>query len=160
MGFIFLYFVIKNIIKNYFFLRDNTSLQSCPPWQREFSPRPPSPTFNASGVSWVKVRRPVPPRVTPGRPRSLPGFALCPRICRDGRLHRLRGDTRTEKTCITLQGKLVRPKLVSVRWGGCEQWQLSVRQRLQRSAEWLLWVILCCRSLRKFTDVFSYETPL
>lgn len=43
---------------------------------------------------------------------------------------------------------------------GWVQWQLSVRQGLQRLAEWLLWVRLCCRSLRKFTDVFSYETPL
>lgn len=44
--------------------------------------------------------------------------------------------------------------------GARVQWQLSVRQRLQRLTEWLLWVGLCCRSLRKFTDVFSYETPL
>lgn len=43
---------------------------------------------------------------------------------------------------------------------GRTQWQLSVREKLQRAAEWLLWVGLCCRSLRKFTDVFSYETPL
>lgn len=55
--------------------------------------------------------------VTPGRPCSLPGFALCPRICRDCWLHRLQGDMRREKSWITLQGKLVRPKLVSVRWG-------------------------------------------
>lgn len=44
--------------------------------------------------------------------------------------------------------------------GAWVQWQLSVRQQLQRLTEWLLWVRLCCRSLRKFTDVFSYETPL
>lgn len=38
-------------------------------------------------------------------------------------------------SCIALQGKLVRPKLEFLCVGGCEQWQLSVRQQLQRSAE-------------------------
>lgn len=40
-----------------------------------------------------------------------------------------------EESCIALQGKLVRPKLEFLCVGGCEQWQLSVRQQLQRSAE-------------------------
>lgn len=42
---------------------------------------------------------------------------------------------REKKSCIALQGKLVRPKLEFLCVGGCEQWQLSVRQQLQRSAE-------------------------
>lgn len=40
-----------------------------------------------------------------------------------------------KESCIALQGKLVRPKLEFLCVGGCEQWQLSVRLQLQRSAE-------------------------
>lgn len=108
MGIIFLWIVIKRLSRLIFFWETTPASGSRPP---------PPHGFNASGVGCVEVRRPVPARVTPGRPRSLPGFALCPRICRDGWLHRLWGDTPREKSWITLQGKLVRPKLASVRWG-------------------------------------------
>lgn len=98
--------------------------------------------------------------VTRGQHCTLPTLR-CLLLCRVPELHRFgREGQGRQKSSIALQGKLVRPKLEFLCVGGCEQWQLSVRQRLQRSAEWLLWVILCCRSLRKFTDVFSYETPL
>lgn len=85
-----------------------------------------------------KVKRPVPPYLTP-KPTlhiakallfaleyaEIPGFVGLEEGEREEK----------KKTCIALQGKLVRPKLEFLCVGGCEQWQLSVRQQLQRSAE-------------------------
>lgn len=114
-----------------------------------------------SRVGWVKVKWPAPPLHDPRRQCTLPRLCSLPSyIPRSPAFRGSRERGEGEKSCITLQGKISETKVGLCVLGGCEQWQLSVRARLQRLAEWLLWVILCCRSLRKFTDVFSYETPL